>query len=39
MGTHNRLLSVASPEFPAAYLEIIAINPIANHANQAIKRQ
>ena len=25
MGTHNRLLSVASPNFPLAYLEIIAI--------------
>lgn len=26
MGTHNRLLSVASPIFPLAYLEIIAID-------------
>jgi hypothetical protein len=26
MGTHNRVLSLASPEFPRAYLEIIAIN-------------
>ena len=26
MGTHNRLLSVASMTYPAAYLEIIAIN-------------
>ena len=26
MGTHNRLLSVASPIFPLAYLEIIAIH-------------
>ncbi len=25
MGTHNRLLSVASPGFPLAYLEVIAI--------------
>ncbi len=25
MGTHNRLLSVASPGFPQAYLEVIAI--------------
>lgn len=29
MGTHNRLLKVASPGFADAYLEIIAINPIA----------
>jgi hypothetical protein len=27
MGTHNRLLNVASDTFPAAYLEIIAIEP------------
>ena len=30
MGTHNRLLRIATPEFPLAYLEIIAINPIAD---------
>ena len=29
MGTHNRLLSLASSAFPLAYLEIIAINPDA----------
>lgn len=29
MGTHNRLLKIATPAFPTAYLEIIAINPIA----------
>lgn len=29
MGTHNRLLSIASPAFPMAYLEIIAIDPSA----------
>ena len=29
MGTHNRLLAVASPAFPRAYLEIIAIDPDA----------
>jgi Glyoxalase-like domain len=29
MGTHNRLFSVASPEFPRAYCEIIAIDPAA----------
>ncbi|MFC6281257.1 MULTISPECIES: VOC family protein [Polaromonas] len=27
MGTHNRIVSIASPVFPGAYLEIIAINP------------
>jgi hypothetical protein len=29
MGTHNRLLNITSAEFPAAYLEIIAIDPDA----------
>lgn len=29
MGTHNRLLAIASPAFPKAYLEIIAIDPQA----------
>ena len=29
MGTHNRLMSLAAPNFPLAYLEIIAINPAA----------
>jgi hypothetical protein len=29
MGTHNRLLSVASARFPRAYLELIAIDPDA----------
>lgn len=29
MGTHNRLLSIASTAFPNAYLEIIAIDPEA----------
>jgi len=29
MGTHNRLLKIASPAFPEAYLEIIAIDPDA----------
>lgn len=32
MGTHNRLLSIASPAFPQAYLEIIAIQPGATPA-------
>ena len=30
MGTHNRLLRIATPEFPLAYFEIIAINSIAD---------
>jgi hypothetical protein len=29
MGTHNRLLRVATVQYPRAYLEIIAINPAA----------
>jgi len=29
MGTHNRLLKLATPAFPLAYLEIIAIDPAA----------
>ncbi len=32
-GTHNRLFKIATPQFPLAYFEIIAINNIAN--NQA----
>lgn len=31
MGTHNRLFTVASPAFPQAYLEIIAIHSGAPH--------
>jgi hypothetical protein len=34
MGTHNRLLHIATPEFLNAYLEIIAINPIANNVQR-----
>ena len=29
MGTHNRLLKIATADFPTAYLEIIAIHPVA----------
>ena len=29
MGTHNRLFSITSPDFPLAYFEIIAIDPAA----------
>ncbi|MBC7954359.1 MAG: VOC family protein [Cytophagales bacterium] len=29
MGTHNRLFSIASPTFPRAYVELIAVDPQA----------
>jgi Glyoxalase-like domain len=35
MGTHNRLLSIASPAFPLAYLEIIAIHSGAPKSNSS----
>ena len=35
MGTHNRLLSIASARYPSAYLEIIAINTEAAYAHSA----
>lgn len=39
MGTHNRLLSLVSPGFPTAYLEIIAIDSEADQAmNTRAKR-
>ena len=33
MGTHNRLLSIASPSYPGSYFEIIAINTGAAYAH------
>ena len=39
MGTHNRLLSIASPAFPRAYLEIIAIDPAARPTRAAPLRR
>ncbi len=39
MGTHNRLLSIASPAFPRAYLEIIAIDPAAHPTRAAPLRR
>jgi hypothetical protein len=36
MGTHNRLLRIATPDFPNAYLEIIAINPIADNDHKTL---
>ncbi|RYF34605.1 MAG: VOC family protein [Comamonadaceae bacterium] len=35
MGTHNRLLNIASEAFPRAYLEIIAIDPTATPTRAA----
>lgn len=35
MGTHNRLALIASPHFPKAYLEIIAIDPQATPTKPA----
>jgi len=29
-GTHNRLFKIATPRYPMAYFEIIAINPAAS---------
>jgi hypothetical protein len=39
MGTHNRLLKIATAEHRTAYLEIIAINPVAPHAVPARARR
>jgi hypothetical protein len=35
MGTHNRLLKIATEAFPDAYLEIIAIDPAAPQSGRA----
>ena len=39
MGTHNRLIKVATAAFPRAYLEVIAINPGATPARAAGARR
>jgi hypothetical protein len=39
MGTHNRLFSIASPAFPLAYFEIIAIHSGAASARSAWARR
>ena len=39
MGTHNRLINIASPAFTTAYLEIIAINSVATSAYPARDRR
>lgn len=36
-GTHNRLFKIATPTFPWAYLEIIAINPAASWPSQTTR--
>lgn len=39
MGTHNRLLRMATPRYPRAYLELIAIKPIANNAQPICRKR
>jgi len=39
MGTHNRLLKIAGPAFPRAYLEIIAVDPQSAPARSAGQRR
>ncbi|MBB3182322.1 VOC family protein [Variovorax sp. Sphag1AA] len=39
MGTHNRLMKIASAAFPRAYLEIIAIDPGARPTRGAAKHR
>lgn len=39
MGTHNRLFTVASPAFPRAYFEIIAINPAKQNPRVPLARR
>lgn len=39
MGTHNRLMRLATPDGHAAYLEIIAINPVATPSINAGARR
>ncbi len=39
MGTHNRLVALASPAYPLAYLELIAINSEANYGRPAWTRR
>lgn len=38
-GTHNRLFKIATPSYPLAYLEIIAINPAAKKSANASARR
>jgi hypothetical protein len=39
MGTHNRLLRVSATDYPQTYLEVIAVNPTAPHAQPARARR
>jgi hypothetical protein len=38
-GTHNRLIKIATPAYPLAYLEIIAINPSASRPANAVGKR
>lgn len=38
-GTHNRLFKIATPTYPLAYFEIIAINPEAKRSASAASRR
>ncbi|WP_210546901.1 VOC family protein [Rhodoferax sp. PAMC 29310] len=38
-GTHNRLIKIATPAYPLAYLEIIAINPTASRPANAVGKR
>jgi hypothetical protein len=39
MGTHNRLLRIATADFPNAYFEIIAITPIADKDRRTLGKR
>ena len=38
-GTHNRLFNIATPRYPTAYFEIIAINPVASAQKRPEKKR
>ena len=38
-GTHNRLFNMATPRYPTAYFEIIAINPVASAQKRPEKKR
>ena len=38
-GTHNRLFNIATPRYPTAYFEIIAINPVASAQKRPENKQ
>lgn len=39
MGTHNRLLHIATPQYPRAYLELIAINSEASKVHPICRKR